>query len=107
MKKILAILLICLLPGILQDCKKDKGEPPVLPPAESMSIDFSNFETARKSDFSISLPKGTNTSNWEFAAGVAIFWKLVINTTLAVPVAAFKVAVNQKPVFIEEKTWEW
>jgi hypothetical protein len=107
MKKILAIIIICLLPGIIQDCKKDKGEPPVLPPAESMSIDFTNFETSGKSDISISYPKGTQTSTWEFAAGVAIFWKLIINTTLAVPVAAFKVAVNQKPVYIEDKTWEW
>lgn len=107
MKKLLAIILICLLPGILQDCKKSKGEPPVLPPAESMSIDFSNFETGKKADVSISYPKGTQTSNWEFAAGVAMFWKLIISTTLAVPVASFKIAVNQEPVYIENNTWQW
>jgi hypothetical protein len=34
-------------------------------------------------------------------------WKLIINTTLAVPVASFKLAVNQVPVYLDVKTWQW
>ncbi len=107
MKKYLIFALLAILPVALQDCKKDKGEPPVLPPAESMSIDFSNFQAGKKSEVAISIPKGTQTSNWEFSAGVALVWESILTTTLAVPVASFKLAVNQKPAYVDNKTWQW
>ena len=91
MKKIFSLVLILILSaGFFTGCKKDKGDPPILPPQESMTIDFSNFASAKKSVELISGQKGTENSNWEFAATVAGVWKLIINTTLAVPVAAFK-----------------
>lgn len=108
MKKLLFMVLVLLLSGVLfQNCKKDKGDPPVLPPKESMSIDFSNFENTRKSDVDISVPKGTQNSNWEFAAGSAIIWKAIVFTTLAVPVYSFKLAADQTPTYIDDKTWQW
>src|SRR5450759_5440518 len=91
MKKILSLVLILILStGFFTSCKKDKGEPPVLPPQESMTIDFSNFATQKKSADLISDQKGTENSNWEFAATVAGVWNLLITTTLAVPVTSFK-----------------
>jgi hypothetical protein len=108
MKKIFPIVLILILStGFFTGCKKDKGEPPVLPPQESMVIDFTNFASAKKSDEVIPGQKGTENSNWEYAATVAGYWKLIINTTLAVPVAAFKAAVDQTPVFVSTKLWQW
>lgn len=108
MKKLLSLTLIIILStGFLTNCKKDKGQPPVLPPEESMSIDFSNFDSGKKSAELISDQKGTVNSNWEFAALVAGFWKLIINTTLFVPVVSFKLAIDQVPVNIAEKTWQW
>ncbi len=107
MKKVLFVCLIILLSaGFYAGCKKDKGDPPVLPPYETMTIDFTNFTSLTKGgqDFSV---KGTNTSNWEFAASVAVIWKLIIANTLAVPVAAFKVAVDQKPVYLDKNSWQW
>ena len=108
MKKLLSLALITLLSGTLfTSCKKDKGEPPVLPPVESMTIDFSNFASLKKS---ADLPvgqKGSENSNWEFSAAVAGVWKLIISTTLAVPVASFKLAANQIPVYLSEKNWQW
>ena len=102
------ILLTLTLSGVIfQSCKKEKGDPPVLPPSESMTIDFSNFEDAKKGDASISVPKGTLTSNWEFAAGAAVIWKVIIFTTLAVPVFSFELAVDQTPIYLEDKTWQW
>ncbi|HEX7492870.1 MAG TPA: hypothetical protein VF346_01515, partial [Bacteroidales bacterium] len=77
------------------------------PPLESMTIDFSNFISAKKSIELISDQKGTNNSNWEFAASVAGFWKSIINTTLAVPVAAFNEAINQVPAYVSAKNWQW
>lgn len=106
MKKFLAITLIFAFAGLFfHSCKKDKGDPPALPPAESMFIDFSNFETGKKSE--VSVPKGTETSSWEFAAGVAFFWNTVIYTTLAVPVKAFELATSNTPSYVEDKTWQW
>jgi hypothetical protein len=108
MKKILSFGLILLLTSVFfAGCKKDKGNPPVLPPQESMNIDFSNFDTQKKSDEAVSIQKGIENSNWEFAAGVASVWKLVINTTLIVPVTSFKLATDQVPVYLSENNWQW
>ena len=108
MKKLFSLSLILILStGFFTGCKKDKGNPPVLPPAESMSIDFSNFVSAKKSAEFVPGSKGTENSNWEYAATVAGVWKLIINTTLAVPVLAFNKAVDQAPAYLSEKTWQW
>ena len=108
MKKISALILILVLFSVFfTGCKKDKGNPPVLPPVESMTIDFSNFVSAKKSVEIIPGQKGTENSNWEYAAEVAGFWKLILNTTLAVPVTAFIKAIDQTPVFVSTKLWQW
>jgi hypothetical protein len=108
MKKLLIITLVSILSvALMHSCKKDPGNPPVLPPAETMSIDFSNFESGKKGEVSISVPKGTLNSNWEFAAGVAVIWKSIMYTTLAVPVISFQLAAGEVPVYIENQTWEW
>jgi hypothetical protein len=108
MKKIFPLLFILILStGFFTGCKKDKGEPPVLPPQESMNIDFTNFISITKSEALITGQKGTTNSNWVYAATTAGVWNLIINTTLAVPVAAFKAAVNQVPVYISTKNWQW
>jgi predicted small lipoprotein YifL len=107
MKKIFKLLLVLLLfSGLITGCNKNKGEPPSLPPVESMKIDFSNFESGKKSD-NLILPKGIENSNWEFAALVAGYWKTIIVSTLAVPVLAFTTAFNQTPVYLDDKTWQW
>ena len=105
MKKLLSVALILILAaGSHIGCKKDKGDPPSLPPAESMSIDFSNFISSKKSS---SDTKGTENSNFEFAATVAGVWNVLLASQLAVPVASFKVAVDQDPTFLSDKTWQW
>ena len=108
MKRLYSLTLIFILSaGLIISCKKDKGEPPVLPPLESMTIDFSNFTTLKKSADLLSDLKGTEKSNWDFAASVVERWNLIINTTLIVPVTSFNMAVDQDPVFLTEKTWQW
>jgi hypothetical protein len=108
MKKSLALSLILILSaGLLSTCKKDNGTAPALPPQESLTIDFSNFASLKKSSSVIVDNKGTNNSSWEFAASVAGIWKLMIATTLAVPVSTFKLAMDQDPVFLSNKTWQW
>lgn len=108
MKKYLVLALLTIYSiTFFPSCKKDKGNPPVLPPSESMLIDFSNFESGKKSDNPLLISKGTQNSNWEFAAGVAMVWKAIINVTLFVPVKSFQLAVNTNPVYIDSKTWQW
>jgi len=108
MKKLFLISLVLFLSAvIMHSCKKDKGDPPLLPPAESMTIDFSNFESGKKGDVSISIPKGTQNSNWEFAAGVALLCKTMIYVPLAVPVYSFQKAIEQKAVYLDDQTWQW
>jgi hypothetical protein len=108
MKKIFSLVLILIITiGLFTGCKKNKGEPPVLPPQESMIIDFTNFATVKKSVDLIPGQKGTENSNWEYAAIVAGYWKLIISLNLAVPVTAFKAAVDQVPVYISSKNWQW
>jgi hypothetical protein len=105
--KFIAGILFIISIALLTGCKKDKGDPPVLPPAESFTIDFTNFVSAKKSLEVLPETKGTENSNWQFAASVAGFWKQIINLTLAVPVASFTAAINQKPSFVSGKTWQW
>lgn len=108
MKKILVLILF--IAGIslfFTSCKKDNGNPPALPPAESMDIDFSNFVTAKKSAVLITDLKGVENSYWEFAALVAGYWESIISITLAVPVASFRLATNNTPVYLGSKTWQW
>lgn len=89
----------------LTGCKKDKGDPPILPPVESMLIDFSNFEAARKSSsYEI---KGTQNSSWEFSAIAAGTWRVIVTGTLLVPTTAFQMAIDQTPENIADKTWQW
>ncbi|MCJ7450003.1 MAG: hypothetical protein MUO72_20205 [Bacteroidales bacterium] len=108
MKKIFALLLLTIfLSSFLTSCKKDKGNPPTLPPEESMTIDFSNFESGKKSADLISVPKGVENSNWEFAALIAGYFRTLIVGTLAVPVYSFKLAVDKVPAYLDDKTWQW
>jgi hypothetical protein len=108
MKKIFVPALIIIICAVFfTECKKDKGDPPVLPPAESMAIDFTNFTSGTKSLEVLPGEKGTANSNWEFAATVAGVWKLIINTTLIVPITAFKTAVDKSPVYLAAKNWQW
>ena len=100
------ITLSCLIMLVLiTGCKKDKGDPPVLPPEESMIIDFSNFEGGKSAD--LTGIKGTENSSWEFAAVAAIWWKSVIVATVAVPVTAFQMVIDQNAEYVSEKTWQW
>lgn len=107
MKKITDLFLILIIiAGLSTGCSKDKEDPPVLPPANSMTIDFSNFDTEKKRG-SYSLSKGIENINWEFSALVASYWNSIIVTTLAIPVMTYNLAVDAVPVYVNDNTWEW
>jgi hypothetical protein len=106
----LSLLSLALLTVLFSGCEKKKDSPPALPPAATMSIDFSNFVSSAKSGTSVYEVKGVNVvdkSNWTLAATVAGTWNVILAVNLAVPVASFGVAVNKTPVYLDNKTWEW
>ena len=106
-RPLLLSLIILLIGGMNTTCKKDKGEPPVLPPYASMVIDFSNFTTFKKSLPEDGFFKGTENSTWEFAAGLAGIWYTLISSNIQVPLDAFEAASGYKPVYVSENLWQW
>jgi hypothetical protein len=110
MKKLFSILLLTAFFALLfWSCEK-KTNPPALPPTQSMSIDFSNFTSGKKSVEIDLQNKGLSTVsniNWASAAITAGVWNTILAITLAVPVASFNQAVNTTPVYLENSKWEW
>jgi len=111
MKRLTSLtLVIVLVAGFLGGCKKTDNTPaPTLPPATSMSIDFSNF-AAKKSTSAENNIQGLTTvdkSNYVFASSIAGIWSTILAINLAVPVASFGLAVNNIPTYLGSNTWEW
>ena len=75
----------------------------VLPPSESMIIDFSNF-TANKKSADL---KGTETSAWEFASAVSGVWSSLITKNLEIPITAYRFAKDYEPIYLGDSTWQW
>lgn len=108
MKNILSLSLVITLVVILFGGCAKKDNAPTLPPANSMSIDFSNFSAGNKSVDINPQTKGINTNiNWFLASTTAGFWNIILTVNLVVPVAAFKKAVETTPVYMNNNTWEW
>ena len=102
-------VIIVLAATMFLGCKK-QGDAPSLPPAESMTIDFSQFVIGTKSASILPDSKGisgVNNTNWTVAATVAGVWNSLLVVNLAVPVAAFHLAVENKPDYIDGKKWQW
>ena len=110
MKKISFVsLIIVFLAALFWSCEKN-GNPPSLPPSETMTIDFSNFTTGKKSatiDFQTKGIATVSNNNWLLASTTAGFWNIILTVNLAIPVAAFKKALDNNPVYIDDKKWEW
>ncbi|MFW6371703.1 MAG: hypothetical protein ACOC10_10930 [Bacteroidota bacterium] len=99
MKKLAASLLLLV---VIFSCTKEETPQvaPVLPPAETMAIDFSKFGLTEKSVAML-------RSNLFYAAKTVGVWNVIMGTTFAVPVAAFKKAIDHEPVNTGNSTWQW
>lgn len=112
MKKLTSIsLAIVLMAGLFFGCKKtDSQTAPILPPASSMTIDFSNFTTTQKSatiETQVNGVAAADRSNLNTAIVIAGVWNAILGVTLVVPVSSFKLAVNSTPVNLGDNKWEW
>lgn len=109
MKNLFAVLFLVILVSGFWGCEK-KGNPPVIPPEGTMLIDFSNFTGSAKSALPAAFSDGTKGAedlNYSLAATIAGVWNTLIAVNLAIPVAAFKKAMDVKPVYLDKKKWQW
>ncbi|MBN2486539.1 MAG: hypothetical protein JXB34_11250 [Bacteroidales bacterium] len=104
-KYLLSLMFAGLMAVVFTSCEKNNEEPPVMPPYESMAIDFSKFSDNTKSAAGIN----AETTIWNFAtASLTVFaWNVVLTGTLVVPVAAFSQAISKTPEYLGNKKWQW
>jgi len=109
MKKILIVLILPFLAVV--SCKKEN--PPAMPPAESLVMDFKAFggtSPQQKSEMLKYAVDSTvqDSSNFVYAKTNVGFWNLIIVVTLAVPVAAWYAAIgNNDWKQVDDHTWQW
>jgi hypothetical protein len=108
MKKLIPALLILIsFSLVMNSCKKDKGDPPLLPPYETMLIDFSNFAALKKSAEAYPVTKGTESSTWQFAANLASVWNSLLADNCVIPLAAYLSATTNKAAYVSQNVWQW
>lgn len=99
---------ILLTAFVVTSCSDDPAslssdEPPQLPPAESMEMDFSTFESNQKVQGEAALAG----ENFTQAVVRAIVMKAVVDLNLAIPRALLTAASESEAEFNEEGEWVW
>lgn len=84
-------------------------QPPELPPASSMEMDFTDFDQEHSNEFSSMemAAESESYSNFGNAAIRALFMKAVVNVNLAIPKALLKAAEHADPELNENEEWVW
>jgi hypothetical protein len=99
MKQLLATALMAMF-FFSCDTENLNPVPPTLPPVESMIVDFGELANATKS-------AEISKTNWLYSASTVGTWSVILATTFAVPVEAFRTAVKTQPNKIDDLTWQW
>jgi hypothetical protein len=83
--------------------KEPVGNRPVLPPVESLKMDYSDFNAA------IGDKKASVASyvNFNHAFASLVFWSGVSAASTALPVAAYGYALEQEAEYLGDNSWEW
>lgn len=84
---------------MVYSCKKDERvkDAPEIPPVETMVINIGELANAEKSI-------STEKTNWFATVGRC---NTIIDTTFAVPVAAFTLAFKYQAAKIDDLVWQW
>ncbi len=93
-----------MLTGCSKSSTQPKEEPPEVPPASTMEMDFSNFNSGPTK---VPSAQGLSMDNWTHAALSVGYWKLVSTVFLAMPVNQFAHLVDQKGVKQDDGSWVW
>lgn len=107
LQKISVILLVGVF--VITSCKDDPAslnndQPPQLPTAESMQMDFSTFENNQSPKENVARKNGANFAQAAFRALIA---KAIVNVNLAVPKVILEAASNAEAELNENEEWEW
>lgn len=87
-------------------------QPPDIPPASTMVMDFSEFNGSGNAKV---IPDGRdpqtaqviNNGNWGWSAIHVGVWSVIITVGLAVPVGSFAESFNHVPEQLDDGTWVW
>lgn len=79
------------------------GNPPSLPPASSMNMDFSTFQNNQKTGGATT----QTTDNFGHAVTAALIMKTVVDVNLAIPKVLLTAAANADAQLNENEKWEW
>jgi len=101
------IILLILGIAIFASCRKERDDydpniPQILPPAESMLMDFSNFKVNYKK--STAQEAASTVENWTACALTVSLWNTMINENSSLPIAAYKEAFNYPDVYVSNTT---
>ncbi|MBK6281861.1 MAG: hypothetical protein IPF54_03595 [Draconibacterium sp.] len=99
MKQILPFIILMMF---FFSCEKENSTEvaPELPPVETMIVDFGKIADITKS-------ADIAKTNWLYSATTVGWWSIITGTTFAIPVAAFRSAIEVEPTYIDNLTWEW
>ena len=105
--KILRVASIALAVSLLlagSSCNKEsEGKQPVLPPLESLVMDFSDFDSPASETKS----SAASHINFNHAFTSLVFWSGASAVTMALPVTAYAYALEQDAVYLGDNSWEW
>ena len=85
-------------------------QPPQLPPAESMNMDFSAFDENTEANNAINVSNASDSESYSHflnAAFRAMVMKGIVNTNLAIPKTLLKAAENIEPELTDDGEWTW
>lgn len=99
--KLLAMLSFIFFFVLITGCEKDDETAPVIPPLETMVIDFSEF-TDSKSDIN-----SKSYNNYGYSAITVGVWNLILSVTLVTPVTVFQHSFTKTPTYLGDRKWEW
>jgi len=103
-RSLMSLLLAISLLVSFTSCDKEPVEDrPDLPPLESLVMDFSDFSEQPGGK------KGTEATYENFLHSYlsVFFWNAASTVTLALPVVAYGVALQQVPEYLGDHIWEW
>jgi hypothetical protein len=89
--------------------KEEQGEQPDLPPAETMMMFFTDFQTIPGGSVKGSEAKlvGFTYENFTYAYNQLRFWNSLTLSTMLIPYSAYEYALQQEPEYVGNNAWEW
>jgi len=100
---ILSVFLVGLLFITSNRCKKEDENPPELPPADAILMDFSDFDNG--------VPQGkksvTSYNNFGYSVLTIGVWNTAAAINILIPVAAYAEALHHEAVYLGENSWQW